>query len=119
VQEVQEPVDGYGRVELFLVVDADFLQEICEAGNVIPPLDPVVLAAVSPIPHLKKHNDANIIEYKLLGQNLGGFEIVDATDIDCLIGRYKTPQPSKAQYIVDRTTIVGRMDMLDDTVHPD
>ncbi|QRV98713.1 Transposase family Tnp2 protein [Ceratobasidium sp. AG-Ba] len=116
---VEEAVEGYGRVELFLVVDTDFLQEICDAANVIPPVTPIVLAILSPIPHLKRHKDANIVEYKLAGRKFLTTEVIDVTDVDCLVGRYYSPRPEQASYIVDRTTVVGRIDILDDTVHPD
>ncbi|QRV74283.1 Transposase family tnp2 [Ceratobasidium sp. AG-Ba] len=114
-----EPVDGYGRVEMFIVVDTDFLQDVCELNNVTPPLCPIVLSVISPIPNLKLHTDAKLIEYKLIGKDLASVEVVDASDIDCLVGRYKAPKPDRALYVVDRTTVVGRMDMLDDTVDQD
>ncbi|QRV79766.1 Transposase family tnp2 [Ceratobasidium sp. AG-Ba] len=116
---VEDAVEGYGRVELFIAIDTDFLQEIAETTNRIPLLEPLVLAIISPIPHLKRHQDANLVEYKLAGKDLMTSEVIDVRDIDCLIGRFKVPRPERAYYIVDRTTIVGRMDVLDDTVHPD
>ncbi|QRV77922.1 Transposase family tnp2 [Ceratobasidium sp. AG-Ba] len=118
VQVVDEPVEGYARVEQFIVIDLDFLQELCEDNNVDPPEQSIVIAAVSPIPHLRLHQDAKIVEYKLINKKPLNPEIIDVRDIDCLIGRYKSAKPTKAHYIVDRTTIVGRMDMLDDTIWP-
>ncbi|QRV81550.1 Transposase family tnp2 [Ceratobasidium sp. AG-Ba] len=116
---VEDAVEGYGRVELFVVIDANFLQEVAGAANLIPRLDPLVLALVSPIPYLKRHHDANLVEYKMVGQNFITSELIDVRDIDCLVGRYKAFRPNQALYIVDRTTVVGRMDVLDDTVWPD
>ncbi|QRV81410.1 Transposase family Tnp2 protein [Ceratobasidium sp. AG-Ba] len=118
-QIVENSVEGFGRVDLFIVIDTNFLQAVCKPAGVEPPTNPLVLAAVLPIPHLRRHNDANIIEYKLQGKKLLPPEIIDVSDIDCLIGCYQAPTPSNATFIVDRTTVVGRMDVLDDTANPD
>ncbi|KAG9126384.1 hypothetical protein FRC07_003631 [Ceratobasidium sp. 392] len=121
-QVLREEDWGYGRAERFIIVDTDFLQVILEAaGRAVPPLKPLALALVSAIPHLKRvrENGANLVQYKLSAGQLANPEIIDANDIACLVGRFTVPIPQTASWIVDRKTIVGRLDMLDDLVDPD
>ncbi|KAG9084992.1 hypothetical protein FRC06_003777 [Ceratobasidium sp. 370] len=104
--------NGYGWVEEFIIIDVEFLQELYGLADAsIPPLHPIALAAIAPIPNLRRHADSGLIEYKLTSGKLGSIEIVNVRDIECLVGRITTP--TNASYIVDRTTVVGRLDMLD------
>jgi hypothetical protein len=103
----------------FIVIDTDFLQELSDKCTTpVPFLNPIVLAAICPVLAFKRSPDCPLIQYKLLpGGKLVHPEIVDARDIGCLVGRVTTPL--RTMYIVDRTTVVGRLDMLDVTLNPD
>ncbi|QRV97963.1 Transposase family Tnp2 protein [Ceratobasidium sp. AG-Ba] len=121
-QVLREPDWGYGRAERFIIIDTDFLQVVLQAADrPIPTLQPLGLALVSPIPHLKRVRDggANLIQYKLSGGRLAKPEVIDVGDIVCLVGRFTVPIPQPASYIVDRETVVGRLDILEDMVTPD
>ncbi|KAG8795989.1 hypothetical protein FRC12_006825, partial [Ceratobasidium sp. 428] len=82
---------GYGRTELFVVVDTNFLQDVCDAAE-IPNLrvEPLVLAAISPIPTFTHVKEGNMVRYTLPGRNLATPEIINANDIDSLVGRVRT-----------------------------
>ncbi|QRV80042.1 hypothetical protein RhiJN_08057 [Ceratobasidium sp. AG-Ba] len=113
---------GYGRAERFIIIDTNFLQAILTAANRdVPRVQPLALALVSPIPHLKRIREygADLVQYKLSGRALGYAEVIDVNDIACLVGRFTVPIPEPASYIVDRETIVGRLDLLDDLIAPD
>jgi hypothetical protein len=100
------------------VIDASFLRDVADMADApYPHLDPLVLAVVSPIPCLRYIPDSAIIEYKLRAGAYASPEIVDATNIDCLVGRVTTPLG--ASFIVERDTVVGQMDMLDVVTNPD
>lgn len=115
---VDEEVIGYGRAEQFIVIDAAFLREVTDAADAsYPHLDPVVLAVVSPIPYLLYVPESGITQYGLKAGAYASPEIVDASKIDCLVGRVITPLG--ARYIVERDTVVGQTDMLDVVVNPD
>ncbi|KAG8731437.1 hypothetical protein FRC10_001726 [Ceratobasidium sp. 414] len=46
--------DGYGHVKEFIIINVEFLQELYGlAEGSIPPFDPIVLAAIAPIPNLR------------------------------------------------------------------
>ncbi|QRV82351.1 Transposase family Tnp2 protein [Ceratobasidium sp. AG-Ba] len=115
---LREPVSGYARAELFIVIDTDCLQDVIEAaGRLIPLPEPLILALVSPIPFLKRVREfgANLVQYKLAANGtLARTEIIAVSDIECLVGRLTVPAPQKASYIVDRETIIGRIDMLEE-----
>ncbi|KAG8725988.1 hypothetical protein FRC12_023826 [Ceratobasidium sp. 428] len=107
---VAQQTNGYGRVEQFIVIDADFLQEFYEGECPAAPfLDPIVVAVISPIPTFTKLEDGAVIEYQLNSGKLAGPEIVDVADIRCLIGRARDHEGHR--YIIDRQTLVGRLDM--------
>ncbi|QRV81791.1 Transposase family Tnp2 protein [Ceratobasidium sp. AG-Ba] len=113
---------GYGRAERFIIVDTDFLQTVLMAANRnVCQVQPLALALVSPIPHLKRVREcgADLVQYKLSGRTLEHTEVIDVNDIACLVGRFTVPIPEPASYIVDRETVVGRLDMLDDLIAPD
>jgi hypothetical protein len=99
------------------VIDRNFLRTLSETAPAPFALKTLVLAVVSPIPYLKLLDDAGLIQYRLNAGNYAGPEVVDATDVDCLVGRVTTPL--KTTYIVERDTVVGQIDMLDVTVNPD
>lgn len=102
----------------FIVLDTDFLQELSDKTNSpIPFVDPIILAAVCPVLAFKRPPDCPLVQYKNLpGGRPAHPEIIDARDVACLVGRVTTP--INTTYIVDRTTVVGRLDMLDVTLDP-
>ncbi|CAE6517836.1 unnamed protein product [Rhizoctonia solani] len=110
-QKVDEPVIGYGRVEYFLVLDADFIQSLYPDETPPPALflHPHALALVSPIPHFYTVGH-NFIRYKLNNGKLQRPEVVDASAILKLVGRV---HDRGLWHIVDRTTIVGELDMME------
>lgn len=96
----------------------DFLRGLSElARTPIPCNKPLVLAVVSPIPYLRFLPDAGLIQYRLNNGNYARPLVVDATNVDCLVGRVTTAIGTS--YIVERDTVVGQMDMLDAIVNPD
>lgn len=109
------PVTSYGRAEQFIVLDTNFLQHLASFADV-PALflEPVILAIVSPVPKFEKLRDADLVRYKLPGNKLAKPEVIDAKDIDCLIGRVHAPDGYL--YIVDRRTVVGRLHTLEGLV---
>jgi hypothetical protein len=76
-----------------------------------------VVAVISAFPFLRHHNDASFIEYRLLSGNYAGAKVVDDTKIDCPIGRITTEH--RGSFVLEHTSVVGRMDMLDVTVETD
>lgn len=87
------------------------------AGAPNPEIGLLILAVVSPIPYLRLIFDSNIIEYHLIGraQKYAHEEVVDATKIDCLVGRVATAIGTS--YIVERDTVVGDADEDDETAN--
>lgn len=119
IRVVKEKTMGYGRAEQFIVLDTNFLRDLCElGGGLIPPVDPIVLAVVSPMLAFKRCTDVNLVQYKVLAnEKLVNPEIIDAKDVVCLVGRIKTD--IRTSYIADRGTVIGRLDMLNATRPPD
>ncbi|QRW03344.1 Transposase family tnp2 [Ceratobasidium sp. AG-Ba] len=115
-QRVERQTIAYGRVEQFVVIDTDFLQSLSGSVELLTPL---IIAVISPIPRYKYVVRSDVIEYELASGKLAGPEIINVCDIDCLIGRIVACGVSERHYIVDRTTVVGRVDMLDGTVDPE
>ncbi|KAG8712445.1 hypothetical protein FRC09_019864 [Ceratobasidium sp. 395] len=117
---VREKTTSYGRAELFVVVHAGFLRDLAERGNSPVPFPftkPVILAIMSPIPTFRSTYHDMLVEYKLTSQRrLAGYEVIDVRDIDCLVGRIPVKSRYRHGYIVDRTTVVGRMDILDEAL---
>lgn len=74
-------------------------------------LDPLVLAVISPIPTFKKHAESNMVHYRLNSGRHAPPEIIDASDVDCLVGHARTLQGD--WYLLDRTSVVGRVNFLD------
>ncbi|KDN40273.1 hypothetical protein RSAG8_08183, partial [Rhizoctonia solani AG-8 WAC10335] len=105
---------SYGRAEMFVVLEANFI-----ASLNVPDPRPIVVAIVSPFVRLRYIHDADLVEYRLSSGNYAGAEVVDATKIDCLVGRITTGTLCQRFFVVERTSVVGRMDMLDITVEPD
>ncbi|KAJ1302557.1 hypothetical protein OPQ81_002874 [Rhizoctonia solani] len=64
---------------------------------------------------LGHHRDADLVEYRLASGNYAGPEVVDVTKIDCLVGRVMTELGDN--YVVERTSIVGHMDILDAVIN--
>ncbi|KAF8595635.1 hypothetical protein BDV93DRAFT_564154, partial [Ceratobasidium sp. AG-I] len=115
--DVPNEIISYGRAEQFIVIDAAFLRECSDLNNApFPYLDPLVLAIISPIPYLRLISESGIIQYRLRNGKYANPEVVDATNIDLLVGRVTTPIATS--YIVERDTVVGQMDMLDVTSDP-
>ncbi|KAG9123856.1 hypothetical protein FRC07_013733, partial [Ceratobasidium sp. 392] len=115
---LEEETFGYGRAEQFIVIDAAFLRHVTEtAGVFFPHTRDLVLAVVSPIPYLRHIAKPGITQYGLRGGNYVSPEIIDASRVDGLVGRVRTPLGES--YIVQRETAVGQMDMLDEVVNPD
>ncbi|CAE6454697.1 unnamed protein product [Rhizoctonia solani] len=112
--ELHEEQLSYGRAEMFVVLEADFIASL----NIPDPL-PIIVAIVSPFVQLRHIRDADLVEYRLSSGNYAGAEVVDATKIDCLIGRITTGTLRRRSFVVERTSVVGRMDMLDVTVEPE
>ncbi|KAG8749451.1 hypothetical protein FRC11_011322 [Ceratobasidium sp. 423] len=108
--EVYEEVLSYGQAQAFVIIERDFIE--CLGA---PNPRQYVLAVISPFPQLRYHPDADLVEYRLTSGNYASPEVVDATKIDCLIGHVE----DRGSYIVEQTSVVGRMDMLDVTVNPD
>jgi hypothetical protein len=108
--EVYEEILSYGRAEMFIVLEPDLIEGL---GALNP--RQYVLAIVSPFPQLRYHSNADLVEYRLTSGNYASAEVVDATSIDCLIGRVE----DRGSYVVERTSVVGRMDILDAVVNPD
>jgi hypothetical protein len=109
---------GYGRVEEFFVFDAAFLQEIAGVQGMPHLFDkPLVVAAVLPIPPLIYRPDCELVEYRLNAGNYAEVQLIDASRIVCLVGRVIAP--NKTAYIIDRSMVIGQMDMLDVTLNPD
>ncbi|QRV85581.1 Transposase family tnp2 [Ceratobasidium sp. AG-Ba] len=111
-RELDRLTFSYGRAEVFIVIDTDFIQDVCDAAGIPNTrLDPLILAAVSPIPTFRKNNESNMVQFELNGINLAVPEIVDVNNIDCLVGRMQTHKGDR--YIVERSNVVGRMNLLD------
>lgn len=110
---------GYGQAEQFIVINTNFLKELSDIGSrLIPPTNPIVLAVVSPMLAFRHCTDINLVEYKLqAGGKLVNPEIIDAKHVTCLVGRIKTN--ICMSYIADRSTVIGRLDMLNATQNPD
>ena len=66
----------------------------------------------------KRFPESGLVQYKLLPLGkLGHPKIIDAQDVGRLVGRVTTPLNTR--YVVERTTVVGQLNMLDVTVSPD
>jgi hypothetical protein len=87
------------------------------AQTPVPHNQSLALAVVSPIPYLRLVADAGLVQYRLTAGKYAALQVIDATDVDCLVGRVTDPRG--ASYIVERDTVVGQMDMLDAIVNPD
>jgi hypothetical protein len=79
---------------------------------------PVVLAVVSPIPYMRLIVKSDVIEYELIGSKnkYAHEEVVDATKIDCLVGRITTSHGKC--YIIERDTVVGQAEVVEEPVDP-
>ncbi|KAG9077563.1 hypothetical protein FS749_010539 [Ceratobasidium sp. UAMH 11750] len=114
-RELDSQTLGYGRAEQFIIIDNDFLQNLASDLDIIVPfIEPIVLAIVSPIPTFSRTHDHNLINYRLSGGQLANPEVIDTNDIERLIGRIQASD--RTWSIVDRSTVVGRIDMLESMV---
>ncbi|QRV91964.1 Transposase family Tnp2 protein [Ceratobasidium sp. AG-Ba] len=97
--------------------DASYVKDLCDIAGV-PNLrtDPLILAAISPFPTFRKINSANMVQFELTGKKLDIPEIVDVNNIDGLVGRVRTRKGD--WYVVERTNVVGRMNLLDTMMDP-
>jgi hypothetical protein len=109
----------FGRVEYFLVLDADVIAELIDLDQERDTIseddslmltETLALAVISPIPSFKRLNDCNLVTYELPRGRLGPVEIVDVEDVICLVGRVQ--DHASHWYIVDRTTVVGQIDFV-------
>lgn len=100
------------------MIDTAFIFFLSELSEVpIRNVEPLVLAVVSPMPHLRLIAGVDIIQYKLNGNKYAHPDVVDARKIDCLVGRLTTPLG--ASFIVERDTVVGQTDVVDEAVTHD
>ncbi|EUC56560.1 transposase family Tnp2 protein [Rhizoctonia solani AG-3 Rhs1AP] len=118
-------VDGaiaFGRVEYFLILEADFILDLLgiDQDDIDPEDEPIAenlaLAVIAPIPSFKRLKDCNLITYNLVGGRLGATELVDVTDLVCLVGRVRGLDGH--WFIVDRTTAVGKLDFVNTVIDP-
>jgi hypothetical protein len=101
-----------------MVFSTDYLQELTEVHGIPRVFDePLVVAAVLPIPQLIHRSDCDLVEYRLNGGNYAAVQLIDASRIVSLVGRVMAH--NRTAYVVERDTVVGQMDMLDDTMNPD
>lgn len=112
---------AYGRVEYFLVLDGEVITELIGRDKphdryAIDGHEALALAVISPIPSFKRLKDCNLITYALVGDRLGPVEVVDVEDVVCLVGRVQDNTGS--WFVVDRTSVVGRMDFVDSLIDP-
>ncbi|KAG9122347.1 hypothetical protein FRC07_001330 [Ceratobasidium sp. 392] len=114
-RQLEQQTEGYGQIQRFVIVDANFLQDITDQAA--PILDPLAVAVIQPIPAFSLLKDANLVTYTLPGNKLANPEIVAADDIVCLVGRVQARDDT--WYIADRHTIVGRLDLVEAMNDPD
>ncbi|KAF8666235.1 Transposase family tnp2 [Rhizoctonia solani] len=104
---------SFGRAEMFIVIGPLFFKrlavEIGEAGR--PRCHRIIVAIVLPFAKLWYHEDAKLVEYHNPSNNYRPQEVVDVTEIESLVGRVITDR--KASYVIERTSVVGHVDMND------
>lgn len=83
--------------------------------NPVRCLDPLVLAVISPVPTFKRDAESNMVRYQLNAGRHAPPEIIDVKDVDCLVGHARTPQGD--WYVLDRTSVVGRVNFLETLAH--
>ncbi|KAG8709714.1 hypothetical protein FRC11_005274 [Ceratobasidium sp. 423] len=120
-------VDGaiaFGRVEYFLILEADIVLDLLALEDTDIDVDDdnqlmetVALAVISPVPSFKRLKDCNLITYDLVGGNLGPTELVDVGELVCLVGRVR--DVAGHWFIVDRTSAVGKLDFVNSVLDPD
>ncbi|EUC61828.1 hypothetical protein RSOL_408870, partial [Rhizoctonia solani AG-3 Rhs1AP] len=108
--EVYAEVPSYGQALMFVILEPDFVKDLGA-----PNPRQYALAIVAPFPQLRYHQDADLVEYRLSSGNYASPEVIDATKIDSLVGHVV----DRSSYIVERTSVVGRLDMLNITVNPE
>ncbi|EUC59533.1 hypothetical protein RSOL_317320, partial [Rhizoctonia solani AG-3 Rhs1AP] len=108
--EVYAEVPSYGQALMFVILEPDFVKDLGA-----PNPRRYALAIVAPFPQLRYHQDADLVEYRLSSGNYASPEVIDATKIDSLVGHVV----DRSSYIVERTSVVGRLDMLNITVNPE
>ena len=116
-QLIDQTTFGYGCVEEYVIIDTGFLQEMStHTENPARCLKPLVLAVISPIPTFKLHKDTNMVLYRLNSGRLAPPEIIDVKDVDCLVGRMCTPGGDR--YLIERTSVIGRLNFLETLADP-
>jgi hypothetical protein len=114
---VDQDVPSYGCVQEFYVFGTQYLQEMTEISGLPRIFDePIIVAALLPIPQTIHRPDCDLIEYRLTNGNYAAVQLIDVSRIVSLVGRVKGH--NRTTYIVDRTTVVGQMNMLD-AVNPE
>lgn len=111
-------------MEYFLVFDAQVIADLIglddrghdDTDEDGAPAETLALAVISPIPAFKRLKDCNIVTYELVGGRLGPVEVVDVGDVVCLVGRVQDHAGN--WYIVDRTSVVGKIDFADSLMNP-
>lgn len=98
------------------MIDTEFLQDRYAGENSPSPyLRPHVLAIISPIPRFSKVADGAFVRYKLNSNDaLASPEVIDANDVLHLVGCVCDREGRWS--IVDRETIVGRLDVMESVV---
>jgi hypothetical protein len=76
----------------------------------------LALAISSLIPSFKRLKDCNLATYDLVGDRLGPVEVVEVGDVVCLVGHVQ--DYAGHWYIVDRTSVVGRIDFVNSLMDP-
>jgi hypothetical protein len=112
---------AYGRVEYFLIINNDELLDLIDfdqqsIDDEELPTTSLALAVISLIPSFKRLKDCNLITYKLIGDRLGPVEVVDVENLECLVGRVSDHGGN--WYVVDRTTVVGKVDFVNSVMDP-
>jgi hypothetical protein len=102
-------------VEYYIIINDDAIPELIGSDEHEPDDELIThtlaLTVISPIPSFKRLKDSNLITYKLVGDQLGSVEVVDVEDVLCLVGRVRDPRGD--WYVVDRTTVIGKVNIVD------
>ncbi|KAJ1299954.1 hypothetical protein OPQ81_002622 [Rhizoctonia solani] len=113
---VPDDILSYGQAEMFIIFGRSFFRCLAVLTQEPEPCHHrIILAVVSPFVQLGHHRDADLVEYRLTSGNYAGPEVVDVTKIDCLVGCVMTELGDN--YVVERTSIVGHMDILDAVIN--
>ncbi|GAB1524407.1 hypothetical protein RhiTH_007561 [Rhizoctonia solani] len=102
---------SFGCAKMFIVIGLLFFKrlavEIGEAGQLH--CHRIIVAIVLPFAKLWYHEDAKLVEYHNPSNNYRPQEVVNVTKIESLVGRVITDR--KASYVIERTSVVGHVNM--------